>query len=199
MTTPGQPCTPAEALRAAADFLESCGQPDGVAVACRAGSIRVHISQPYDDAGARQEIVTRLAGLIGGTVRQDDHRDYPAAELRADGAVGGLRAAVVTQLDVRTNSPRSGEGRPFAQAPSGRVIAVPGKKLPEGWRWVTELDPEPQREARRNQPAATAAALAARDCPPLTSAALKAARAQPAARQPASTRAVRLRPGPGGS
>ena len=188
MTTPStseQPRTPAEALRTAADFIEFSGQRDGVIVTCTARSFSVHVTEPYGDAAARQEIVTRLAGLIDGTVRREDKRDFAAADLRADGAIGGLRAEVSTHLGVRRNGPRTRDSRPFAQAPSGRVITVPGEKLPIGWHWVTELDPEPDRAAPRKRPradeahsATEAPALAARDCPPLTSAALQAAARQ---------------------
>jgi tetratricopeptide (TPR) repeat protein len=56
--------------------------------------VHINVSQPYEDAAARHAIVTKLAGLIGGTIRQDDNRDYAMADLRADGAIGGLRAVV---------------------------------------------------------------------------------------------------------
>ena len=197
MTTPStseQPRTPAETLRAAADFIEFSGQRDGVIVTCTAGSFSVHVTEPYGDAAARLEIVTRLAGLIDGTVGREDKRDFAAADLRAEGAFGSLRTEVLTHLNVRMNGPRARDSRPFAQAPGGRVIAVPGEKLPDGWRWVTELDPEPDRAAPRKhskagtaQSAAEAPALAARDCPPLTGAALQTAarQGQPVTRQPA--------------
>lgn len=208
-STPGQPRTPAEALRAAADFIEFSGQRDGVIVTCTARGFSVHVTEPYRDANARQEIVTRLAGLIDGTVRREDNRDFAAAGLRADGAIGGVRAAVLTRLHVRRNSPHK-DGRPFAQAPGGRIVAVPGKKLPYGWRWITELDPEPDRPAPRKhskagtvQSADAAPALAARDCPPLTGAALQAAarQGQSVARQPAQAgvRPAGPRPGRGSS
>jgi hypothetical protein len=199
MTTPStseQPRTPAEALRAAADFIEFSGQRDGVIVTCTARSFSVNVTEPYGDAAARQEIVTRLAELIDVTVRREDERDFAAAELRADGAIGGLRAEVSTHLGVRRNGPRTRDSRPFAQAPGGRVIAVPGEKLPDGCRWVTELDPEPDRAAPRKhskagtaQSATEASALAARDCPPLSGAALQAAarQRQSVAVQPAQT------------
>ena len=100
--------------------------------------------------------------------------------MRAEGAIGGLRAEVATRLTVRRTGPRPGAGRPLAQAPGGQVTAVRGR-LPDGWRWVTELDPEPARstpeqrtrlprcpqpEPRRSPPATAL---------PLTSAALQAA------------------------
>jgi hypothetical protein len=194
-TRPAQ-STPAEALRAAADFIESSGQRSRVIVACSAGGVRIRVSEPCGDAAARHAIVTRLAELIGGTVRQDDERDFAMADLRADGAIGGLRAVVSTGLDVRRTRPRTGNGRPLAEAPGGQITAVPGN-LPDGWRWVTELDPEPGRAAPRKQrnaapalPAAEAPALAARDCPPLTGAALQAA-----ARQEQAATAQPARPG----
>jgi hypothetical protein len=193
-TRPAQ-STPAEALRAAADFIESSGPRSGVIVACSAGGVRIRVSEPYGDAAARHAIVTRLAGLLGGTVQQEDERDFAAADLRADGAIGGLRAVVSTGVDVRRTRPRTGNGRPLAEAPGGQITAVPGK-LPDGWRWVTEIDPEPrpaprkQRNAARALPAAAAPALAARDCPPLTGKALQAA-----ARQERAITAQPARPG----
>jgi len=193
--TPGQPHTPAETLRAAADFIESSGQRSGVIVACSAGGVSIRVSEPYGNAAARHAIVARLAALIGGTVRQEDERDFAAADLRANGAIAGLRAAVSTGVDVRRTRRRTGDGRPLAEAPGGQIIAVPGK-LPDGWRWVTELDPEPRQAAPRKRrkadaalPAAEAPALAARDCPPLTGAALQAA-----ARQEQATAAQPARP-----
>ena len=113
-TRPAQ-STPAEALRAAADFIESSGQRSGVIVACSAGGVRIRVSEPYGDAAARHAIVTRLAGLIGGTVRQEDERDFATADLRADGAIGGLRAVVSTGLDVRRTRPRTGRTGPAAR------------------------------------------------------------------------------------
>ena len=194
--TPGQTRTPAETLRAAADFIESSGQRSGVIVACSAGGVSIRVSEPYGNAAARHAIVARLAGLIGGAVRQEDERDFAAADLRANGAIGGLRAVVATGVDVRRTRPRTGDGRPLAEAPGGQITVVPDK-LPDGWRWVTELDPEPRRATHRKQrkadaalPAAEAPALAARDCPPLTGAALQAA-----ARQEQATAAQPARPG----
>jgi hypothetical protein len=197
MTAPStseRPRTPAETLRAAADFIEFSGQRDGMIVTCTARGVSVHVTEPYRDAAARQEIVTRLAGLIDGIVGREDKRDYAAAGLRAEGAFCGLRTEVLTHLNVRRNGPRVKDSRPFAQAPSGLIVAVSGERLPDGWNWVTDLDPEPDRTAPRRpsrtetaQSAAEAPALAARDCPPLTSAALQTAarQMQPMTRQPA--------------
>jgi hypothetical protein len=198
--TSGQHRTPAEALRAAADFIESSGQRSGVIVACSAEGVRIRVSEPYGDAAARHAIVTRLAGLIGGTVRQEDERNFVTADLRAYGAIGDLRAVVSTGVDVRRTRPRAGDGRPLAEAPGGQVTAVPGK-LPDGWRWVTELDPEPRRAAPRKQrkaspalPAAEAPALAS--CPALTGAGLQAAarQEQAANAQPARPSGTARRP-----
>ena len=54
--------------------------------------------QPYGDAAARHAIVAWLAGLIGGAVRQEDNRDFAAADLRAAGAISGLRAVAETYV-----------------------------------------------------------------------------------------------------
>jgi len=184
MITPGsqagaQPArsTLAGELRAAADFIEASGMHDRVHVTCRAGHVSISVWEPYGDAAARQAVVTRLAGLIGGAVQRENRPAYPEAGLRADGTIGGLRAEVHTRLTVRRTGPRPGAGRPLAEAPDGQVTAVRGR-LPGGWRWVTELDPAPA--------TAGAPALAARDCPPLTSEALQAAaQTRPAAGRPA--------------
>ena len=200
MTTPGsqagaQPArsTLAGELRAAADFIEASGLHDRVHVTCRAGHVSISVWEPYEDAAARQAVVTRLAGLIGGAVQRENRPAYPEAGLRADGTIGGLHAEVHTRLTVRRTGPRPGSGRPLAQTPDGQVTAVRGR-LPGGWRWITELDPAPA--------TAGAPALAARDCPPLTSEALQAAaQAKPAAGRPArnGTQAAVSRLGRGGS
>jgi len=160
------PSATVDVLRAAADFIESSGVRDGVTVTCNAGRVQIRVTAPYGDVAARQAVVTRLAGLIGGAVQRENRPAYPEAGLRADGTIGGLHAEVHTRLTVRRTGPRPGAGRPLAQTPDGQVTAVRGR-LPGGWRWVTELDPAPA--------AAGAPALAARDCPPLTSEALQAA------------------------
>lgn len=201
MTTPSDqsiaqpPSAPAEALRAAADFIEFSGVRDGVAVTCSAGRVQIRVTAPYGDVAARQAVVTRLAGLIGGTVRQEHEREFPSADLRAAGAIGRLRALVSTSLAVRRAGPPTQPGRPFAQAPGGGVETVPGR-LPSGWRWVTALDPDPRQAARQDQRGATPAraaeapVLAAHACPPLTSAALRAA-----ARHERGTAMQHARPG----
>ena len=199
MTTPGsqagaQPArsTLAGELRAAADFIEASGMRD-MHVTCRAGHVSISVWEPYEDAAARQAVVTRLAGLIGGAVQRENRPAYPEAGLRADGTIGGLHAEVHTRLTVRRTGPRPGSGRPLAQTPDGQVTAVRGR-LPGGWRWVTELDPAPA--------TAGAPTLAARDCPPLTSEALQAAaQTRSAARRPAQngTQAAVSRLSRGGS
>jgi hypothetical protein len=153
---PAQPGTAAVVLRAAADFIESAGLRSGVHVICGDGEIRISVWEPFGDLAARSAIVARLAALIGGTVRQHDNPDYAISDLRADGAIGGLRAAVKTTLPVRRTTPLTGEGRPLAESPGAQVTAVPGK-LPAGWRWVTVLDTGPQHPASRKprEPAAT--------------------------------------------
>ena len=157
-------------LRAAADFIEASGMHDSLYVTCRAGHVSISVFEPYGDAAARQAIVTRLAGLIGGAVQRENRPAYPEAGLRAEGTIGGLPAEVLTRLTVRRTGSRPGTGRPLAEAPDGQVTAVRGR-LPGGWRWVTELDPAPAPALA----AAGAPALAARDCPPLTSEALQVA------------------------
>jgi hypothetical protein len=184
--------TAADALRAAADFIESAGLRSGLFIVAGDTEVRIHVSRPYENATARHAIVTRIAGLIGGTIRQDDQRDYASATLRADGAIGGLRTIVETPVLVRRARTLTGVGKPLAEPPGGQITAVPGK-LPAGWRWVTELDARPKRAApwkprgtaATTVPAAEAPQLAARDCPPLTNAALQAAAQLTTAARPA--------------
>ena len=145
---PAQTCTAPAVLRAAADFIESAGLRSGVHVICGDGEVRISVWEPFADVTARSAIVARLAALIGGTVRQHDNPDYAISDLRADGAIGGLRAAVKTMLQVRRATPLTGLGRPLAESPGGQITAVPGK-LPPGWRWVTARDTRPKRQAPR--------------------------------------------------
>lgn len=152
---PARPGTAAAVLRAAADFIESAGLRSGVHVICGDGEVRISVWEPYGNVTARSAIVAELAGLIGGTVRQHDNPHHAISDLRADGAIGGLRAAVKTMLPVRRTRPLIGEGRPLAESPGGQISAVPGQ-LPEGWRWVTALDAGPKRPATR-KPRTTAA------------------------------------------
>jgi hypothetical protein len=152
---PAQTCTAAAVLRAAADFIESAGLRSGVHVICGDGEVRISVWEPFADVTARSAIVARLAALIGGTVRQHDNPDYAISDLRADGAIGDLRAAVKTMLQVRRTTPLTGESRPLAESPGGQITAVPGK-LPPGWRWVTALDARPKHPATR-KPRRTAA------------------------------------------
>jgi hypothetical protein len=192
VTTPGsqagnrpRPRTHEEAAqRAAADFLDSSGVRHGVTITGYTGRFHIEVAVPYFDAAARQAVVTQVAGLIGGTVRQEDDRDFPMADLVAEGTAAGLRAKVSTQVHARWTGPRTGSGLPLAEAPGGQV---------------TELDPAPAPAL----PAAGAPALAARGCPPLTSAALQTAarQEQAATGQPARNgpRPAGRRHGRGGS
>jgi hypothetical protein len=178
---PAQPSA-AAALRAAADFIESAGVRSGVDVICGDGEVRISVWEPFADVTARAVIVARLAALIGGTVQQHDNPDYAISDLRADGAIDGMRAAVKTALPVRRTRQLTGAVRPFAESPGGQITAVPGR-LPECWRWVTELDANPKRQvpwklhrtAARATPEGMAGRRTARSCLPLTGAVLQAA------------------------
>jgi hypothetical protein len=161
--TPGPPArsrTPAQALHTAAAFLEEAGQHSGVIATCSAAGIRILVTEPYADPATRQAILTRLAGLIGGTVRQEDEHDYPAANLHTAGTISGLPTVIVTGLEVQRAQPLTSNGRPLAKTPGGLITAVRGK-LPDGWRWMTELAPQPSPPAPRQQHTADAAPPAA--------------------------------------
>jgi hypothetical protein len=157
---PAQPGTAAAVLRAAADFVESVGLHTGLHVICGNSEVRISVWEPCGDVTARIAIVAKLAALIGGTVRQHDNPCHPISDLRADGVIGGLRAAVKTMLPVRRTKPLMGEGRPLAESPGGQITAVPGGKLPEGWRWVTEVDAGPKHPAPRKPSSTPATAQA---------------------------------------
>lgn len=138
----------AAVLRAAADFTEAAGLGSGVHLICGDGEMRISVFEPSGDVARRCATVTHIAALIGGRARQHDNPDYAISDLRADGVIGGFRAAVKTTLPVRLAMADGRPGRPLAQAPSGHVTPVSGK-LPRGWRWITALDVDPGSPAPR--------------------------------------------------
>lgn len=109
-------------------------------------------------------------------------------------------AVVATHLLVQRASAFVGDGPPLARSPDGLITAVPGK-LPEKWRWVTELDAtpkhtaasKPRRSATTTSSPSEAPQLAARDHPPLSRTALYAAARRTTVSQPARPASAALR------
>jgi hypothetical protein len=113
---------------------ESRGLRSGFSVVVSDREVSIAVSRLQGDA-ARRVIVTRLAGLIGCTVRQYDNRDYAFADLRADGTIGGRRGVIATHVLVQRARAPGGDGPPLTKSPDGLITAVPSQ-LPEGQRWV---------------------------------------------------------------
>ena len=129
----------AAGMRAVAGLIEQAGVAEVVIVADQA-EITVQVAQRAGDARARAGLVARLAAALGSTPAVEDAPASAAAWVRARGMAAGLPVRVHTETAVR----RSGAGVPLARTPGGQVTAWEHLvRLPPGWRWVTELDPEP--------------------------------------------------------
>ena len=146
---PGQPRTPAEMLRAAADFIESSGLRSGVIRHVPAtGKVRIHVSA---HTGTRPPGTRSSPGWPRSSAAPSGRTTnvtITAADLRADGAIGGVHAVVETTSSCGGPERAPGVGQPLAEAARRPDHRVPGK-LPEGWRWVTELDTTQKRQAPR--------------------------------------------------
>jgi hypothetical protein len=142
---PRQPSTTAETMRVAADFLDAAGVRNQVNVICGHGRICVDVWEPYLDPVARVAIVARLAAETGGVLQRRDRPDWPDSEICAEGMIVGLKTEISTHLAVRRSATVAGR-KPLAESSEGEVAAVTGT-LPDGWRWVTELDAKAKRPA----------------------------------------------------
>ena len=131
----------AAAMRAAAAMIEESG----------AGRAVGHLRQrPDHRPGLRAGRRSGPARRAGRAARRD--RRHPRLPARQPGhrllpghGVGqarGIPVTIFTALRVRTRPAGTGPV-PLAADPGGQVTAVPDGQLPAGWRWVTELDPEP--------------------------------------------------------
>jgi hypothetical protein len=148
----GQSATTTAAMRAAADLIDRSGIA-GLSVTCSGGRISVQVPRSSGNAHSRAATVARLAGYLGGTAVQDDNAAEDYSCIRAHGTAGGLPVDVFTGLTVQE----------AGTDPDGRLAqVVPPARLPDGWRWLTDLD-----------------------CPhPVAGAALKSAASAPCAVQP---------------
>jgi hypothetical protein len=133
----GQVATTAAAMRAAAALIESAGIA-GLSVTCDASQISIQVGEHLGDAARRAALVTRLAAALGTTAVRADSTASPAAWVRADGAISGLRACVFTAVDIQHAS-----ALPLACDPAGKAAQAATPALPAGWRWLTSLDPAP--------------------------------------------------------
>lgn len=132
----------AEAMRAAAVIIEESALP-GLSVTCTSQEITVQVCGHAGDPAERAAQVGLLARIAGTHAYRDDSRVAAYPQIKAYGQVRGIPVVIFTPLRLRTG-PGSASPVPLATDPGGQVTAVPGGTLPPGWRWVTELDPEPE-------------------------------------------------------
>ena len=131
----------AAAMRAAASIIEESALP-GLSVTCTSQEITVQVPERSGEPAERAAQVGRLAQLAGTHAYRDDSRVTAWTQIKAYGQACGIPVSIFTPLQVRTR-PGSTGPVPLACGPGGQVTAIPGGELPHGWRWVTELDPDP--------------------------------------------------------
>jgi hypothetical protein len=130
----------AAAMRAAAAIIEQSALP-GLSVTCSSREIAVQVGEEAGNAAERAAHVGQLAGIAGTHAYRDDSAASAWSSVKAHGQARGIPVTIFTALRVRTGGPAGTD--PLAASPGGQVTAVPGGKLPPGWRWVTDLDDEP--------------------------------------------------------
>jgi hypothetical protein len=130
----------AAAMRAAAAIIEESGLP-ALSVTCTSHEITVQVSAEAGTAAERAAQVGQLARIAGTHPYRDDSAASAWSSVRACGQARGIPVTIFTALQVRTGGPAGTS--PLAAAPGGRIVPVPGGKLPAGWRWVTDLDDAP--------------------------------------------------------
>lgn len=131
----------AAAMRAAASIIEESALA-GLSVTCTSEQITVQVSEQSGDPAERAAQVGVLAGIAGTQAYRQDSPVAAYSQIKAYGQVRGIPVSIFTPIGVRTRPGGTGPV-PLAADPGGQVTAVPGGKLPCGWRWVTELDPGP--------------------------------------------------------
>ncbi len=131
----------AAAMRAAASIIEESALA-GLSVTCTSGQITVQVCEQAGDPAGRARQVGLLAGIAGTQAYRHDSPHAAYCQVTAYGHVRGIPVSIFTPIGVRTRPADTGLV-PLAADPGGQVTAVPGGTLPCGWRWVTELDPEP--------------------------------------------------------
>ena len=165
----GQSATTTAAMRAAADLIDRSGIA-GLSVTCSGGYISIQVPRSSGNAQSRAATVARLAGYLGSTAVQDDNPAEDYSCIKAHGTAGGLPVDVFTRLAVQdAGTDPGGQRLLLAADPDGRLAqVVPPARLPDGWRWLTDLDcPHPMagaalRSAASAPPAVQPRAPAAR-------------------------------------
>jgi len=157
----GQSATTTAAMRAAADLIDRSGIA-GLSVTCSGGRISIQVPRSSGNAQSRAATVARLAGYLGGTAVQDDNPAEDYSCIKAHGTVGGLPVDVFTGLTVQeAGTDPGGQRLLLAADPDGRIAqVVPPARLPDGWRWLTDLDcPHPVAGAALKSAASTPPAV----------------------------------------
>jgi hypothetical protein len=133
------------ALLDAAVLVEQAGI-GGLVVTCYDGRASICITRRCADARSRAALAAALALRAGapGCRRADFAGEHgPAAWLEATARAGATEIEIITHLDI-TMTP----GGPLAAGPDGEQAVIPaGQPLPDGWRWVTDLDGEHEEAA----------------------------------------------------
>ena len=126
------------ALLEAAVLVEQAGIGDLV-VTCYDGRASITITRQCGDARSRAALAAALALRAGapGCRRVDFAGEHgPAAWLEATAGAGETEIEITAHLVV-TMTP----GGPLAAGPDGQhAVISAGQPLPDGWRWVTDLD-----------------------------------------------------------
>jgi hypothetical protein len=125
-------------MRAAASIIEESALP-GLSVTCTSAQITIQVSGHAGDPAGRAAQVGLLARIAGTQACRHDSQAAAYSQVTAYGQVRGIPVSIFTALEVRTQ-PAPGGPVPLAAGPGGQVTAVPDRKLPPGWRWITELD-----------------------------------------------------------
>lgn len=131
----------AAAMRAAAAIIEESALA-GLSVTCTSDQITVQVCEHAGDPAGRAAQVALLAQLAGTLPYQHDSRTTAWTQVTACGQARGIPVAIFTPVQVRTRAGGTGPV-PLATGPDGQISEIPDKRLPSGWRWLTELDPEP--------------------------------------------------------
>jgi hypothetical protein len=133
------------ALVDVAVLVEEAGAGGGLAVTCDCGGARVVVCSTTGSVRQRAALVAALGELAGASRCQqsDVAGDRPSAWLETAGRAGGTTIEITTPLTVRAVP-----GGTLAAGPGGEhAVVAAGQQPPPGWRWVTDLDDEPSRQA----------------------------------------------------
>jgi hypothetical protein len=128
-------------MRAASDLIDPSGIA-GLSVTRSGGHITIQVPRSSGNAHSRAANVARLAGYLGSTALQDDNFAGDYSCIKAHGTAVGLSVDVFTGLTVQEGGTDLGGQRVLLAAdPDGGLaqVVLPAR-LPDGWRWLTDLD-----------------------------------------------------------